>query len=305
MSAKELASNRDQTLVGALSASTAFLVWGGYPIYFKALDRIPAVELMCHRVVWSVAVLALALACLRRLDALLAALANRRLLAMLALTGALIALNWVTYIWAVLNDRVLEASLGYYVNPLMNVALGVVVLRERLSARQAAAVLLAAAGVAALIVRHGAVPWAGLLIALSFSVYGLIRKLAMVDAFTGLMVETAILFLPALAYLVAVGAEGSGAFARQGPAVSGLLAFAGILTTLPLVLFAQAAKRLRYATVGFFHYITPTCLFLLAVFAYGEPITGVHLLTFGLIWAALALYTLDSLSLAPRATGRA
>jgi chloramphenicol-sensitive protein RarD len=211
------------------------------------------------------------------------------------LSASVVSINWVVYIWAVGEGRILGASLGYYINPLVSVVLGVVVLGERLRRAQWAAVGLAVAAVAYQIVGFGSVPWVALTLAVSFGFYGLIRKVAKVDAFTGMFVETLVLSPLAVGYLVFVAVVGGGAFGRLGLHMDALLVAAGVITPLPLILFVAGAQRIRLSTVGLLQYIAPTGQFLLAVFLYDEPFTRDSLVTFALIWLALALYTVDTL----------
>lgn len=284
----------DTQVLGAFYALGAFSFWGVIPVYFKALAQVPAFEVVAHRILWSVILVAALLFILRRWRNVGPALRNRRLLATLALSGLFVAINWVVFIWAIGHGRILESSLGYFINPLVNILLGVVFLRERMRFWQWSAVVLAAVGVVFQVVQLGQFPWVSLALALSFGFYGLIRKVAPVDAFTGLFVETLIISPMAFGFLLYLGFEGSGTFGRQGVEMDGLLALAGVFTAVPLILFVQATKRLRLSTVGLLQYITPTGHLLLAVFIYGEPFTMVHKVTFGFIWLALAVYTVES-----------
>ncbi|WP_242395804.1 EamA family transporter RarD [Anaeromyxobacter oryzisoli] len=276
---------------GFLYAFAAYLAWGFLPLYFKALRGIPAPEVLAHRVVWSVVLLAAVVVAARRGAALREALA-RGPRGVLATTSALIAGNWLLYIWAIQSGRVVEASLGYFVNPLVNVLLGVVFLGEPLSVRQRGALALAGAGVLALVVRLGTFPWVALLLALTFGLYGLLRKRAAVDPLAGLLVETTFLVPLALALLLARAASGAGAFGH-GLAPSILLALAGPITAIPLVWFAVGVQRLRLSTMGLIQYVAPTCQFLLGVVLYREPFTRAHALAFGLIWSSLVVYSWD------------
>ena len=288
----------DPRRTGFLYALAAYLAWGFLPIYFKALRGVPALEVLAHRVVWSVVLLAVAVLAARRGAAVREALSPGRR-GLLAATATLIAANWLLYIWAVQSGRIVEASLGYFVNPLVNVLLGVAFLGETLSRPQRIALGLAAAGVATLVVRLGAFPWVSILLALSFGLYGLLRKRAALDALGGLLAETALLAPLALAFLVARGAAGTGAFGRT-PATTLLLALAGVITALPLVWFAVGVRRLRLSTMGLIQYVAPTGQFLLGVVLYREPFTRAHAVAFALIWSSLALYTWDALARARR-----
>jgi chloramphenicol-sensitive protein RarD len=223
------------------------------------------------------------------------------------MSASLVACNWFVFIYAVATDQVLEASLGYFINPLVNVLLGMVFLRERLRPWQGVAVLLAAAGTLVLTVSYGRVPWIALVLAFSFGVYGLVRKTVRIESLNGLFVETTLLSPVALGYLLLVGLQGQGRFLAGDAGTSGLLVLAGAITALPLVWFTSGARRLTYTTVGLLQYLAPTLQFLLAVAVYGEPFTMVHLLTFTLIWAGLSIFMLDVFAhqrSGPRATAR-
>ncbi len=284
---------------GLLYALLAYTVWGFFPIYFKILAGVPALEVLAHRILWSVALLAVAAPLLGRWAAALHALGRGKRLAMLA-SAFLLAANWVTYIWAVQSERVVEASLGYFVNPLVSVLLGVVFLRERLRRGQVIAIAVAAIGVATLVVRLRVLPWLPLTLALTFGLYGLVRKRASADAVGGLLAETLILAPLALGLVVLRARSGVGAFGTS-VRMSALLAAAGPVTTIPLVWFAMGVQRLPLSTVGILQYATPTLQLLLAVWLYREPFGSAHALAFGLIWSALALYTWDSLRTTRRA----
>lgn len=282
------------TTAGAAYALAAFVFWGANPVYFKAVGEVPPLEVLAHRVVWSVLLLAGLITLRRRWRVVAAALAERRTGLMLGLSTLVISANWLTYIWAISAGRVLETSLGYYINPLVNVLLGVVVLRERIDLWRGLAVALAGLGVLNLALRAEGLPWVSLVLAFSFAIYGLIRKTVRIEAVEGLLVETALLLPLALGFLVVLGADGTGAFGARGAGLDLLLVLAGAVTALPLVWFTAAARRLDYATVGFFQYIAPSCQFLLAVLLYGEPFTAAHLVTFLCIWGALAIVTARS-----------
>ncbi|WP_188657579.1 EamA family transporter RarD [Sphingomonas metalli] len=275
---------------GLWQAVGAYTAWGLLPIYFKLLHGVPATQILAHRILWSVILLAVLVVALRRVGAIRAA-ARGRTLALLCASATLIAINWLTYIWAVGHEHVLEASLGYFINPLLNVALGMLVLGERVGRVQLAAVGIAAAGVVVMAVSGGGSVWISLLLAFSFGVYGLIRKVAAIDALGGLTVETLILVAPALAVIGWAQADGTGAFGTSGH-TDLLLILAGAITAVPLLLFAAAAKRLRYATLGLFQYLAPTLQLMQAVLLFGEPLRAYHIAAFALIWAGCALYAL-------------
>jgi chloramphenicol-sensitive protein RarD len=282
----------DERARGVAYAVSTYLAWGLLPIYFKALRAVPAVEVLAHRVVWSLLLVAAILAARSGVRAFAAPF---RRLPVLSVTTVLIASNWLVYIWAVQSGRVLEASLGYFVNPLVNVVLGVAFLGEALSARQRIAVVLAAAGVAVLVARAGTFPWVALALALSFGLYGMLRKRAAIEPVGALFAETALLAPLALAFLAWRAASGAGAFGTA-PGTSLLLAAAGPITALPLVAFGHAVHRLRLSTMGLVQYLAPTGQFLLAVLLYREPFGPAHAAAFALIWTSLALYSWDAIA---------
>jgi len=277
---------------GFVYALLAYGVWGVFPIYFKALPDVPPDQVLAHRILWSVVLLAAAVPLLGRWSTVV-----RACRPIMLLSALLIAANWGTYIWAVQNGRVLEASLGYFVNPLLSVLLGVVFLRERLRRRQVYAIGLAGIGVAALVIRLHALPWLPITLALTFGLYGLVRKQAGVDAVGGLLVEASALALPALGWLMLCASRGTGAFGH-GAATTALLVAAGPVTAVPLIWFAMGIRRLPLSTVGILQYVTPTLQFLLAVALYHEHFGSAQAIAFGFIWSALALYTWDSLQAA-------
>lgn len=286
----------DGTLAGVSSALGCFTLWGLFPIYFNLLRHVPALEVLAHRILGS-AVLLLALLLARRQgSALLASFLNGRHLFFYLLTTLLISTNWLLYIWAVQTGRILEASLGYYINPLVNVVLGVLFLRERLNSRQWSAVAIAGAGVLAMALGHGVFPWISLTLALSFGSYGLLRKKAGHAVMLGLCMETMLMAPVALLFLVIFATHGAGALGMPDKHIDLLLLAAGPITVAPLLLFLQATQRLRLSTVGLIQYLTPTLQFLLAVAVYHEPFTHIHLIAFGCIWLALAIYSIDAYS---------
>ena len=280
--------------MGVAYGIAAYGWWGLVPVYFKAVATVPAVEVLAHRILWSVVLLAVWMRLRGRWPAAAAAMRNRRTVITLLATTVLIAGNWYVFIWAVANDHVLQASLGYFINPLVNVLLGFVFLGERLRTWQTLAVGLAAAAVLYLTLVCGQFPWIALVLAGTFGFYGLLRKTAKVDAPVGLTVETTLLLPLALAYLTYVGVEGELAFGARSRWTDLLLVLAGAVTALPLLWFTNAVRRLRLATLGFLQYIAPTGHFLLAVGLYHEPFTAAHGITFGCIWTALAIYSIDT-----------
>lgn len=280
--------------MGVVAGLSAYFIWGIAPLYFKAVAEIPLWEVLAQRVFWSLAVCLIFLAALRRWDELKSAIGNPKTRRALTLSTLLITVNWSIYIWAVAEGRVLEASLGYYINPLLNVALGVLVLKERLSRFQAIAVGLAALGVLNQAVALGHPPWVALSLGISFALYGLVRKRAPMESLTGLTVETGIVAPLALGYMVWLGLTGQSSYGDSWTTDLLLVGF-GPLTAVPLLLFAIAARRLKLTTLGFMQYMAPTLQFVLALTVWREPFTWVQGITFGLIWTALVFYSLDAL----------
>lgn len=283
----------DQTKAGMVFAVCAYTMWGIAPIYFKQLTSIPAFEILMHRVVWSALVLCFLVVGLKNLAKVKAAFSSPKVLITLLLAGLLLILNWLVFIWAVNNDYMLEVSLGYYINPLINVFLGRLFLGEVLRPLQKVAVGVTAAGVLILLVNYGQLPWIALIVAFSFSIYGLLRKQVNVDSMPGLFVETLMMLPAAIIYWVWF-AEVSTDFETNSTHLNILLISAGIVTTAPLLCFTAAARRLRYSTLGFFQYIGPSIMFCLAAFMYNEPLSTARLVTFIFVWSALALFTYDS-----------
>jgi chloramphenicol-sensitive protein RarD len=281
-----------QEKIGVLCGVAAYGLWGLIPLYFKAVARVAPLELLAHRAMWSVVVLAIIVAWLGRWRKLWRELGSWRLRLMLATSSALIAVNWLLFIHAVVSGQVLQSSLAYFVTPLVNVLLGVAFLHERLRRGQLAAMALAAVGVTILGVFVGQWPWIASALALSFAFYGLLRKLMPVDGLVSLTVETLFMLPPAVAYLVYLAATTDGTGDRR---TFGLLMLSGVVTTVPLLFFGAAARRLRLSTIGILQYLAPTLQFMLAVFVFGEPFSWVQWLSFGLIWTAIAMYTFDAL----------
>jgi chloramphenicol-sensitive protein RarD len=280
---------------GLLLGLGAYLMWGLLPAFLKTLGSVSPTEVLAHRILWSALLLGAIVTIAGRWTPVAAALRTPRVLGVLALTALLIGGNWLLYIWAVNSDHVLETSLGYFINPLLNVALGMAVLGERLGRVQLVAVLLAFAGVLYLALAQGALPWIALALALSFGLYGLLRKMAPVDALSGLLIETLLLAPAALLFAFHLGSTGQAGFGGE-LSISLLLVSAGAVTAIPLLMFAAAAKRLRFATLGLLQYVAPTMQFLLAVYAFGEPLTPAHLVAFALIWSGLAVFAMDALN---------
>lgn len=287
---------RRRTTIGVAAALGAFLLWGFAPVYFKAVGHIPAMEILAHRVIWTLAMLIVLVAALGRLGEVLATLTSVRRLGILLITTVLVSSNWLIFIWAIQQDRLLEASLGYYINPLVNVMLGVAFLSERLSRWQGVAVLLAVIGVGVMIVGIGTLPWVALSLAVSFGLYALVRKKAGVDPLIGLLVETLLLLPAAALYLMWLSSAGTGAFGPHDWAMSATLIASGLVTGAPLVLFMYGAQRLTLSSIGLMQYLAPSIHFLLALLVFGEEFSLTHLITFLFIWAGLVLYSWDSMA---------
>ena len=279
---------------GSMLAIAAFTLWGAFPFYFKLVSHFTPLEILANRIIWSLLALALLLICIRQWHKVRSVFIHKQYLALLTFATVLIATNWAVYIWSVTSSQLFEASLGYYINPLVNVFLGFTLLQERLRGLQWLAVILAALGVLIQIVNLGELPWIALVLAFSFSLYGLIHKRIEVEAIPGLLVETMLLFPIAIGYLAVL------MFQQVGPqqwdqADWLLLSVSGPVTIIPLILFTAAAQRIAYTSIGFIQYITPSLLFLLAGWFYHEPYDELTLLTFGFIWLALLLFSLDAI----------
>ena len=284
---------------GVAYAAAAYVFWGIFPLYFRALAGVPAPEILAHRIAWSAAFMVLFVTARRHWPAVRAQL-SAGVVARLALSATLISVNWLIYIWAVNAGHVLDASLGYFVNPLVSVLLGVIFLRERLSTRQVVAIVLAVAGVLSLVLRAGRVPWVALSLAATFGLYGLIRKRVAVDATVGLLAEVAVLLPVALVFLGWLALDGRAHFGAR-PSTTALLAASGVVTAVPLMWFAVGVRRLRLATIGLLQYLNPTMQLAIAVLIFGEPFTAAHRLAFVCIWIGLAVYTSEAIGLGRRA----
>jgi chloramphenicol-sensitive protein RarD len=286
---------------GILAGIGAYIIWGFFPIYFKALQSVSALEIMFHRVVWSFLFLILVVLIRREWPRLKGELSSPKIFLVYTLAACLLAANWLVYIYGVNSGQVVETSLGYFINPLFSVALGVLFLRERLRLTQWLPIALAACGVIYLTLELGKLPWIALALATTFSLYGLLKKVAPLGALYGLTLETAILFIPGLLYLFFLESNNQGAFASAEGSVTILLALAGVITSVPLLLFATAARSIPLYMVGLLQYIAPTCQFLLGVFLYQEPFTQTQLIGFSIIWIALAIYSFEGLIVRRRA----
>ena len=290
-------ANRDHPRGGFLLGFGAYGLWGFLPIYFKALSGVSAIDIVAHRVLWSLPFLALLTTLTRGWDKVRVAFAEPKTLGILALTALLIATNWLLYVYAVTSGHILASSFGYYLNPLANVLLGRFVLGERLTRLQWTAVAIAAGGISVLAAGAAGQLWISLSLCATFALYGLLRKIVAADAMTGLAVETALLFPFAVAWLAWRTAAGAPSFGSS-QTETGLLVLAGIVSTTPLLLFTAAARKLAYSTLGMLQFLAPTLQFLIGVY-YGEPFTTAHAIAFPAIWIALALYV-TALLRAPR-----
>ncbi|WP_395489797.1 EamA family transporter RarD [Cedecea davisae] len=284
-----------QTRQGVMLALTAYFIWGIAPVYFKFIHYVPATEILTHRVIWSFFFMLALISVCRQWPQVKRACQNRKKIFALALTAVLIGGNWLLYIWAVNNHHMLEASLGYFINPLVNVVLGMLFLAERFRRMQWVAVLLAVCGVLVQLWTFGSLPVIGLGLAFSFAFYGLIRKKIAVDAQTGMLFETLWLLPIAAIYLFGIADSATSHMGLNPWSLNMMLIAAGVITTVPLLCFTAAATRLRLSTLGFFQYLGPTLMFLLAVSFYDEVITQDKMITFGFIWAALALFIADAI----------
>lgn len=278
---------------GIWYAIGAYTLWGLFPIFWKLLHGVPALQLVGHRIGWSFLLLCAVILLSKQWQAFRAAALSWRVLLIYLVAALLISVNWLTYIWAVNAGFIVETSLGYYINPLLSVLMGVIFLRERLRPMQWLPIGLAAAGVLYLTFAYGALPWIALTLALTFGIYGLVKKTAPLGSLYGLTLETGILFLPALMYLLYAEAAGTAAFLHTGARSALLLIGAGAVTTIPLLMFASAAQRIPLSLVGILQYIAPTLQFLLGVLVYHEPFDQAHFIGFGIVWAALIIFGVE------------
>lgn len=284
------------SLPGFLFALTAYLLWGFLPLYMKALAHVPPPEVIAHRVVWSVPVALAVLAWLGRTGDLRAALRSPRMLGMGALTAALISVNWGIYVWAIGSGNALDAALGYYINPLFSIFLGAVLLRERPGRTQLAAIALAVVAVGILTWEAGRLPFVALGLTLTWGFYAYLKRRLPIGPNQGFTLEVLILLIPAVAYIGWLQARGTGNFLKGVAWDNALLLGCGIVTAVPLMIYANGAKRLTLSTIAVMQYIAPTMIFLTAVFIFGEPFSRVKLVAFGLIWTALVIYSLPLLT---------
>ena len=281
----------EDTPRGFAFALTAYLLWGFLPLYMKAVNHIPALEVVAHRVIWSVPIAAVVLIWLGRTQDIRAAFRSPRTMGMALITAALITVNWLIYVWSVGAGRAVETALGYYINPLFSIFLGAVLLRERLDGRQKTAILLAVAAVGLLALETGSLPWVSVGLALTWGLYAFFKKSLPVGPNQGFFLEVLILTVPAIGYIAYVEANGTGHFGSTGMTDIWLLLGCGLVTAVPLMIYANGAKLLRLSTIGIMQYIAPTMIFFIAVFIFKEPFGPYKMAAFVLIWIALAIYT--------------
>ena len=279
------------TPAGLGFAISAYFLWGFLPLYMKMLSHVGPVEVVAHRVIWSVPVAGLLLIVLRRTKDLMEALRTPRMFAMGCVTAALISVNWGIYVWAITSGQALDAALGYYINPLFSVALGALLLREKLTGAQRVAIGLAGAAVAVLTISAGAIPWAAIGLTVSWGLYALAKKQLPIGPNQGFLLEVLILLIPALGYLIWLSVNGLGLFLVGDASTDWLLLGCGAVTAIPLILYANGAKRLRLSTIAILQYIAPTMIFLTAVFIFNEPFGQARMIAFPMIWAALVIYS--------------
>ncbi len=278
---------------GVLYGIGAYLLWGILPVYWKWLQSVPAIQVISHRIIWSFILLALILFVTRQGKAFRSAASRPRIILIYLASAILLSINWLTYVWAINAGFVVETSLGYFINPLVSVLLGVLFLHEKLRPWQWLPIGLAAMGVLYVALSYGQFPWIALTLAFSFGIYGLVKKAAPLGSLYGLTLETGLLFLPAVGYLVYLEGMGQGAFLHSAPTVDLLMVGAGLITTVPLLLFASAAQRIPLSMVGILQYINPTISFILGVFLYHEPFNQSLLIGFSIVWIALIVFSLE------------
>lgn len=278
---------------GIIYAAIAYILWGAFPAYFKLIQAVPAMQIVGHRIIWSFFFLLAVVIARHELPALKAA-ATPRILALYLVAGILLSINWLTYVGAVNAGFVVEASLGYFINPLVSVLLGTLFLKEKLRPWQWVPIGLATAGVIYLTLSLGSLPWISLVLAVTFGLYGLMKKLTPLGSLHGLTLETVTIFIPALGYLLFTEASGVGAFGHASLLTSLLLALTGVVTAIPLLLFSSGAQRVPLSTMGLLQYISPTLQFLFGIFMFGEPFSHDRLIGFSIIWAALIFFTVES-----------
>ncbi|MCL6271506.1 EamA family transporter RarD [Sansalvadorimonas sp. 2012CJ34-2] len=282
------------TTFAVFSTIAAFTIWGLSPVYFKQVAHVSPTEVLAHRVIWSFLLLALVAYVQKEMPVVHQLLKDRKTLLTLTVTAVIIGLNWLVYIWSITNNHIVDASLGYYLNPIVNVLLGMIFLKEKLSPMQKLALLLASAGVAWQVISLGRLPAVSLILAVSFGFYGLIRKRIAAPAVPGLLLETMIMIPLGLGWLLWLAVQGNSAFVLTDFSTCGWLVLAGVITSAPLLLFTSAAPKLRLTTIGFIQYLAPTLALMLGVLMYGEPFGHNLQISFGFIWAALLVFSSEA-----------
>jgi len=280
---------------GVLFALAAYILWGFFPLYFKAIQQVSALQILAHRIAWGFVFTLAVVLVLRQWKEFRASVFNRRTFLIYAGASVVLGINWFTYVWAVITNHVVESSLGYFINPIVSVLLGVIFLRERLRTFQWVAIAMVTAGVVYLTITFGQLPWISLVLAVTFGFYGLLKKIAPLGALHGITLETAVLTIPSLAYLFIVNANGTGTFGHSTPLLDFLLVLSGPVTAIPLLLFATGARRIPLTTIGLLQYIAPTLQFLLGVLVFHEPFDQSRLIGFMIIWLALVLFSVENL----------
>jgi len=280
---------------GVLFALAAYILWGFFPLYFKAIQQVSALQILAHRIAWGFVFTLAVVLMLRQWKEFRASIFNRRTFLIYAGASVVLGINWFTYVWAVITNHVVESSLGYFINPIVSVLLGVIFLRERLRTFQWVAIAMVTAGVVYLTITFGQLPWISLVLAVTFGFYGLLKKIAPLGALHGITLETAVLTIPSLAYLFIVNANGTGTFGHSTPLLDFLLVLSGPVTAIPLLLFATGARRIPLTTIGLLQYIAPTLQFLLGVLVFHEPFDQSRLIGFMIIWLALVLFSVENL----------
>lgn len=280
---------------GVLFALAAYILWGFFPLYFKAIQQVSALQILAHRIAWGFVFTLAVVLMLRQWKEFRASIFNRRTFLIYAGASVVLGINWFTYVWAVITNHVVESSLGYFINPIVSVLLGVIFLRERLRTFQWVAIAMVTAGVVYLTITFGQLPWISLVLAVTFGFYGLLKKIAPLGALHGITLETAVLTIPSLVYLLIVNANGTGTFGHSTPLLDFLLVLSGPVTAIPLLLFATGARRIPLTTIGLLQYIAPTLQFLLGVLVFHEPFDQTRLIGFMIIWLALVLFSVENL----------
>jgi chloramphenicol-sensitive protein RarD len=281
---------------GTLYALGAYFIWGFFPVYFKLLHEAPPIQVVCHRIVWSFVLLAIILSARREWKTLRLAITGPKMLGIFLISSILLSVNWLTYIYGVQAGYIVETSLGYFINPLVSVLFGIVFLHERLRSLQWVAVTLAGVGVLYLTIDYGYVPWIALVLAFSFGLYGLVKKTSPLGSFYGLSLETGLLFIPCISFLIFAGINGTGVFGHSDMLTNILLILTGPFTAVPLLLFGAAARMIDLSMLGLLQYIAPTLQFLIGVWIYNEPFTFSNLVGFCIIWLALAILWVEGYS---------